>query len=150
MKFLARAARHMRLREARAAGNTRAACTTPRVRVASPCVPLKGSALLALGLHGDGVRPMSDIDLLVAPEKAAALAETCSRWATGRVMPPDVTPSSCPRRSALPDTFGEHVDNPFRIELHPAIAETCRSRWSTSRRALWPRDAQPGANTLCE
>lgn len=144
-KFLADQLRHMRLREARARellARLHEATRSHGVAV----VPLKGSALLALGVHGDGVRPMSDIDLLVAPEKAAAV--TVALESMG------YQPSFATRRhtvfvpvdQALPGLFGEHVDNPFRIELHLAIAEPLPVSPVDITARVWPRDAQPGTN----
>ena len=143
--FLGEQQRHMRLRDARAREILARLHEATRARGIA-VLPLKGSALLALGVHGEGVRPMSDIDLLVAPGKAAALAETLQ--STG------YRPSYASRRhtvfvpvdQTLPDTFGEHVDIPFRIEVHPAIAENLPISLVDITTRLWPRDAQPGVN----
>lgn len=146
VRFLGEQQRHMRLREARAREILARLDDATRARGIA-MVPLKGSALLALGVHGDGVRPMSDIDLLVAPEKAAALAETLQSvgyrlcYATQRhtvFVPVDQIP---------PDTFGEHVDIPFRIEVHPAITENLPISLVDITVRMWPRDAHPGTNT---
>jgi predicted nucleotidyltransferase len=145
VKFLAEQRRHIRLREARARELLARLHEATRAS-GVPVVPLKGSALLALGVHRDGVRPMSDIDLLVAPEKAAAIAEVLDSvgyrqsYATRRhtvFEPVDL---------ALPNIFGEHVDNPFRIELHLKIAELLPVSPVDITARVWPRDAQPGAN----
>ena len=52
-----------------------------------------------------------------------------------------------PVDQALPDTFGEHVDNPFLIELHLAIAEPLPISLVDITTRVWPRDAHPGTNT---
>jgi hypothetical protein len=145
-KFLGEQQRHIRLREALAREILARLHDATRARGIA-VVPLKGSALLALGVHGDGVRPMSDIDLLVAPENAAALAEALqsvgyqSCYATRRhtvFVPVDQN---------LPNIFGEHVDNHFRIELHLAIAEPLPNSPVDITARVWPRDAHPGTNT---
>jgi hypothetical protein len=145
-KFLAEQQRHMRLREARARELLACLHDATRARGIS-IVPLKGSALLALGLHSAGVRPMSDIDLLVAPEDEAAL--------TGTLQSIGYRPSVVTRRhtdfvpvdQTFPENFGEHVDNPFRIEVHLAIAEPLPiSRVDITAR-VWPSDAHPGTNS---
>jgi hypothetical protein len=144
--FLGEQQRHMRLREARAREILAALDDAARARGVA-VLALKGSALLALGVHEAGVRPMSDIDLLVAPDKAAATAEALH--AIG------YRPSFAMRRHAvfvpggqtLPGIFGEHVDNSYRIELHTAIAEPLPISPVDITARLWPRDARPGINT---
>jgi len=143
--FLGEQQRHMRLREVRAREILARLHEATRAHGIA-MVPLKGSALLALGVHGDGVRPMSDIDLLVAPEKSAALAEAlqsvgyrqCCATRRHRVfLPVDQT---------LPYTFGEHVDMPFHIEVHTAIAEPLPISPVDITARVWPRHAHPGTN----
>jgi hypothetical protein len=145
VKFLGEQQRHMRLREARAREILARLHDATRSRGIA-VVPLKGAALLALGVHGDGVRPMSDIDLLVAPENAAVVAETLESLG---YRPTAVTRRHTvfvPVDQALPDTFGEHVDNPFNIELHPAITEPLPISLVDITARVWPRDAHPGVN----
>lgn len=144
-KFLAEQQRHIRLREARARevlARLHEATHASGVAI----VPLKGSALLALGVHREGVRPMSDIDLLAAPENAAA--------ATRALESAGYRPSFASQRHsvfvpvdhALSDHFGEHVDNSFRIELHLEITEPLPVSLVDITPRLWPCDAQSGAN----
>jgi putative nucleotidyltransferase-like protein len=144
-KFLAEQLRHIRLREARARELLARLHETTRAKGVA-VVPLKGSALLALGVHREGVRPMSDIDLLVAPEKVAAVTEAldCAGyrpWLASRRHTIFV-----PVDQVLPDLFGEHVDNSFRIELHLKIAEPLPISAVDITDVVWPSDAQPGAN----
>jgi hypothetical protein len=144
-KFLGEQQRHMRLREARAReilARLHDATCARGIAV----VPLKGSALLALGIHGDGVRPMSDIDLLVAPVTAAALAETLQSVGYRPSHSCDRHAVFVPVDQTLPDIFGEHVDIPFRIEVHVAIAEPLPVSLVDITASLWPRDARPGSN----
>jgi len=146
VKFLGEQQRHMRLREARAREILARLDDAARARGIA-VVPLKGSALLALGVHGDGVRPMSDIDLLVAPEKAAAIAETLRSVGYRRCYATQRHTVFVPVDQALPATFGEHVDNPFRIELHLAITEPLPFSLVDITARAWPRDAHHGMNT---
>jgi hypothetical protein len=143
--FLGEQQRHMRLREARARdmlARLHGATCARGVAI----VPLKGSALLALRVHEEGVRPMSDIDLLVAPGDLAALGETLQsvgyqpRYTTRRhaVFVPVDRP--------LPDTFGEHVDVPYRIEVHLAIAEPLPVSMVDITARVWPGEVRPGVN----
>jgi len=143
--FLGEQQRHMRLRE------TRAREILARVHEASRAsgiavVPLKGSALLALGVHGDGARPMADIDLLVAPGNAAALTETLRTVGYERSYGTRRHIVFVSTGQSMPDAFGEHVDAPYRIELHLAIAEPLPVSMVDITASLWPRDPQPGAN----
>ncbi len=144
-KFLGEQQRHMGLREARAREILARLHDATRARGIA-IVPLKGSALLALGVHGDGVRPMSDIDLLAAPGNGIALCEILH---TMGYRPGHATPRHTvfvPTDQTLPDAFGEHVDIPFRIELHPAITENLPVSLVDITPRVWPLDAQPGAN----
>src|SRR4029453_11669750 len=86
-------------------------------------VPLKGSALRALRLYESGERPQSDIDLLIEPCDLASCSAPLAAlgyefaYATRRH---DVF---APSGHAASPSFGEHADNPFKIELHTRIAE---------------------------
>jgi len=146
LMFLGEQQRHMHLREARAREILARLHDATRARGIA-VVPLKGSALLALGVHGDGVRPMSDIDLLVAPEKAAALAETLQSVGYRHSYATQRHTVFVPVDQVLPDTFGEHVDIPYRIEVHLAIAEPLPISMVDITARMWPRDAHPGTNT---
>ncbi len=84
---------------------------------------LKGAALLELGLHGRGERPMADLDLLVAPgdmEPASALLRDLGYRDD---LDSSRHRSFSPAEPAAPLGFGEHADNPIRIELHDHVAE---------------------------
>ncbi len=146
VKFLGEQQRHIRLREARAREILARLHEATRAR-GIPIVPLKGSALLALGVHGHGMRPMSDIDLLVAPEKAAAVAEALESVGYRPCFATRRHTVFVPVDRVLAGTFGEHVDNPFSIELHLAIAEPLPVSPVDITACVWPRDAHPGTNT---
>ena len=86
-------------------------------------VALKGAALLKIGIYQPGERPMGDVDLLihsadfdVTARLLATLgyAESFTTW-RHRVF--------VPRASANSVGFGEHVENPLKIELHSRIME---------------------------
>lgn len=86
-------------------------------------VALKGAALRTLGLYEPGERPMGDVDLLVAGRDllpaAAAMADvgyTESFTSRRHVV-------YAPQRAGAARGFGEHADNPLKIEIHTAVAE---------------------------
>ena len=87
------------------------------------CVALKGAALRTLALYRLGERPMGDVDLLVArrnlPSTAAAMADIgyVEAFTTQRHVVYE------PRQKLAARGFGEHVDNPLKIEVHTEIAE---------------------------
>jgi hypothetical protein len=144
-QFLGEQQRHMRLREVRAREILARLHDATRAQGIA-VVPLKGSALLALGVHGDGVRPMSDIDLLVAPEKEAAVAEALQSVGYRQCYTTRRHTVFEPVDQAMSNIFGEHVDNHFRIELHLAIAEPLPFSPVDITARVWPRDAHPGTN----
>jgi hypothetical protein len=86
---------------------------------------LKGAALHACGFYVAGERSMGDIDLLVRSEDAGGAArvlESCGYEAAftscrHQVFKPRV------KKGSAPGAFGEHVDNPIKIEIHTRIAE---------------------------
>ena len=145
-RFLADQLRHIRLREARAREVLARLHEATRARGIA-VVPLKGSALLALGVHREGVRPMSDIDLLVAPDKAAAAAEALDAVGYRPCYSTRRHAVFIPVDHAIPNIFGEHVDNSFRIELHLKIAEPLPVSPVDITAGVWPRDAPPGTNS---
>jgi hypothetical protein len=93
------------------------------VRNGIAIVPLKGAALHEIGIYQPGERPMSDIDLLVKSADLEATARlldglgyrksftTWKHW----VFEPNATTDTI--------GFGEHADNPLKIELHAQVAE---------------------------
>jgi Uncharacterised nucleotidyltransferase len=86
-------------------------------------MPLKGAALHAAGVYEAGERSMADIDLLVREcdqqamlrllESLGYLITTADRRHLA-LMPRIQSPNA---------RFGEHADNPIRIELHTRIGE---------------------------
>lgn len=109
-------------------------------------VPLKGSALHALGLYAPGDRPMADIDLLVrqrdlqrASELLQSLGyeESFAQW-KHRVFKP--------AGAAEVAGLGEHRDTPVNIELHTRIQERLPVSLVDITERIYPRSPQPGLN----
>ncbi len=107
-------------------------------------VPLKGSALHAIGLYQPGDRPMADIDLLVDEQDVAAAAqllrdcgyvESFVHW-KHRVFKPAA--------GAVPVGLGEHRDAPINIELHARIQERLPVSAVDITARILPRDGAPG------
>jgi len=114
-----------------------------------PIIPLKGSALHALGLYVPGDRPMADIDLLVRESDAEAVTDLLQhlgyvasfvQWKHRVFKPATGSPVA---------GLGEHRDTPINIELHTRIQERLpiRAVDITDRIYLrYPRAPQPGLN----
>ncbi|GLQ49965.1 nucleotidyltransferase family protein [Dyella flava] len=109
-------------------------------------VPLKGSALHAIGLYAPGDRPMADIDLLVRDvdaERAAALlvelgyVESYAQW-KHRVFKPSDGEAFV--------GLGEHRDTPINIELHTRIQERLPISTIDITERIYPRKPHPGLN----
>jgi hypothetical protein len=114
--------------------------------VGLPIVPLKGSALHALGLYAPGDRPMADVDLLVRERDVEATTtlllqlgyvESFAQW-KHRVFKP-----------AVGEAFvglGEHRDTPINIELHTRIQERLPISTVDITTRIYPHHPQPGLN----
>jgi hypothetical protein len=107
-------------------------------------VPLKGSALHALGLYAPGERPMADIDLLVHPGDAARASgllrelgyvDSFAQWKHQVFKPAGEPPVAA---------LGEHRDTPITIELHTHVHERLPLETVDLTATVYPRDAQPG------
>jgi hypothetical protein len=118
---------------------------TRRANIA--CVPLKGSALLALGLHGKGERPMSDVDVLVAPEHSDSLAAVLRSMGYASKFSMQRHAIFAPKDCKTPQCFGEHPDIPFLIEVHTRIAEKLPVSAVDITRRLWPDSIRAGSNS---
>ncbi len=142
-EFLADQLRQGQLREQRVRGLLAQLDVAAR-EAGVPLMALKGSAMLDMGLYAPGVRPQSDIDLLCRPEdeaRAARVIESLS-YVTGDVAwkHTEFEPvGQGPERR-----FGEHIDNPHKIELHVKIAE--RLPYSECRIELLTRNLPAGVN----
>jgi hypothetical protein len=109
-------------------------------------VPLKGSALHALGIYAPGDRPMADIDLLVRESdttRAIALlqdigyVESFVQWKHRVFKPATGEPVF---------GLGEHRDTPVNIELHTRIQERLPITAVDITARIYPRDPRPGLN----
>ena len=111
-----------------------------------PMLAMKGSAMLALGLFGEGERPMSDIDLLVRPHDRERTLQLLQ--AMGYVTDLEIARHACLRPANGPSTiaFGEHADNPVKIELHTRIYEALPVREVDITARAFPVDARDGIN----
>jgi hypothetical protein len=109
-------------------------------------VPLKGSALRALGLYAPGERLMADIDLLVHPEdmNAAARALQALGYREWCITPRHrcFAAGSLDARSAL----GEHAQNPLKIELHERLTERLPLAETEITALVLPDRAHHGSN----
>lgn len=86
-------------------------------------VALKGVALCDLGLYAEGERPMSDLDLLVCEKDAAAMTRALAAAGftpTHASWKEQVFEPAGPAQAA---PFGEHADNPIKVDLHTRISE---------------------------
>lgn len=110
------------------------------------CIPLKGSALLGLDLLVAGERSMGDVDLLVRPRDCEALAEVMHSlgYLLGYVARRHATYRPAVQERNL--VFGEHRDNPLRIEVHMRVSESLPFEHVEITDAIWPVRAMPGVN----
>lgn len=111
-----------------------------------PMVAMKGSALLALGVLADGERPMSDIDLLVQPQDRDRMLQLLQ--AMDYVVELDTARHVCLRPAGSPSSpaFGEHAQNPVKIELHERVFETLPIREVDITALVFGADACNGIN----
>jgi hypothetical protein len=112
------ASRHLRIEELLAEINVRAQ------KAGVALLALKGAALHSIGVYAAGERPMADIDLLVCDSERPAsrqILSDCGFELTFANSRHEVfEPRSRPLLSA---EYGEHRDNPLKIELHSSIRE---------------------------
>lgn len=111
-------------------------------------IALKGAALYANGIYRAGERPMGDIDLLVRHDDAAAasrMLELCGYEAAFSSNRHQVFKPRARKVSAA-GAFGEHVDNPIKIELHTRIAEHLPVTPVDISQMLFPQVSQAGLN----
>jgi Uncharacterised nucleotidyltransferase len=143
--FLADQQKQGRLREQRVAQTLARLDAAARAR-GVPLVALKGSALLPMRLHAHGERPMADIDLLAGEADLQGAAELLFElgWEPELATPRHL--AFVPRGPGAPIRFGEHVDNPLRIELHSRIAERLPLSVVDITPSVWPRAPAPGLN----
>lgn len=109
-------------------------------------VALKGAALRRLGLYEPGERPMGDIDLLIEADDFAIITKILDSL--------DYVPHFSTRRHEIfrprvdctMKSFGEHVGNPLRIEIHTRVAEPLPVSQIEITSCLTRKRAAPGLN----
>jgi hypothetical protein len=112
-------------------------------------VALKGAALHRRGICKAGERPMADIDLLVRGADAEATTRLLADYDF------DVTFTTWRHqllearlaKDSIGGAFGEHADNPIKIELHTRIRERLPVSETDITQFLFPGDARAGINT---
>jgi hypothetical protein len=112
-------------------------------------VALKGLSLHARGIYEAGERPMADIDLLVRNtdvEAMARLLEACDFEVTFTSWRHQVFE---PRGRGAAAAFGEHVDNPIKIELHTTVRERLPVTEVDITRFVLQAELRPGINDYC-
>jgi hypothetical protein len=111
-------------------------------------LPLKGAALQSMGLYAPGQRPMADIDLFVRDDRLKSTTRllgdfgfrvTFTNWRH------QLLELRGEKNAAA--AFGEHADNPIKIELHTAIRERLPVREIDITDFLVPRAPHPGFNS---
>ncbi len=112
-----------------------------------PLVALKGAALCRLGLYPAGDRPMSDIDLLVRPAAADAVARLLAELGYHEGTATDRHRVFETRAPEAVIRFGEHIDNPLKIELHTRIAERLPVAETDITALEFPPQAHAGINS---
>ena len=115
-------------------------------QAAVACVGLKGTALRALGVYGPGERPMADIDLLVRAADLEAIAPALHRIGYVKASATRRHQIFEPLAKRSLNAVGEHIDNPLKIEVHTAVAESLPIRPVDITARLECADARPGLN----
>jgi hypothetical protein len=144
-RFLESQREHVELRHRRIAALLQRIDTDAR-SAGLALVPLKGSALHAIGLYAPGERPMADIDLLVHEDDAATAirlllqlgyVESFVQWKHRVFKPATGVPFA---------GLGEHRDSPINIELHTRIQERLPISAVDITARIYPQAPQPGLN----
>jgi Uncharacterised nucleotidyltransferase len=143
--FLASQHAHVEHRQRRIAAVLERIDTDARA-VELAIVPLKGSALHAMGLYEPGDRPMADIDLLVREDDAErtikllqdlGYVESFVVWKHRVFKPAKGEPVA---------GLGEHRDTPINIELHTRIQERLPVTTVDITRRIYPQRPHAGLN----
>ncbi|TPG11399.1 hypothetical protein EAH75_15460 [Rhodanobacter glycinis] len=144
-RFLQSQREHVELRHRRIAALLQRIDTDARA-AGLALVPLKGSALHAIGLYAPGERPMADIDLLVREDDAApairlllqlGYVESFVQWKHRVFKPATGRPFA---------GLGEHRDTPINIELHTRIQERLPISTVDITGWIYPQAPRPGLN----
>jgi hypothetical protein len=110
------------------------------------CVALKGSAVREHRVHHAGERPMGDIDLLARPADVARMIHALGALGYVQAFVDHRHITLMPAQARTPDTYGEHVGNPLRIEIHERVTEELPADSIDITDELWPREPKPGIN----
>ena len=111
-------------------------------------LPLKGAALHSIGLYKPGQRPMADIDLFVRGESlksTASLLDDFGFRVTFTNWRHQLLEMRAEKNSAV--AFGEHADNPIKIELHTTIRERLPVSEIDITDFIVPKVPHPGFNS---
>lgn len=109
-------------------------------------VALKGAALHANGIYQPGERPMADIDLLAQATDAEAVAQLLERCGYENTFSSWRDRLFEPRIRVPAAAFGEHLDNPIKIELHSRIRERLPVEDTEITAFIFPQAAAPGVH----
>jgi len=109
-------------------------------------VALKGASLRKLGVYAPGERPMSDIDLLIAPADKHAVEAAV--LALGYHHAHASRRHTCYEPAARREVreFGEHESCPIKVEVHEHVAEPLPASSVDITAALAPLRPEPGLN----
>jgi hypothetical protein len=107
-------------------------------------VPLKGAALYRAGIYAPGNRPMGDIDLLVRPSDVPAAKRLLLDLGYEEAFENRRHAAFAPRAAGQPVSYGEHVGNPVKVELHSRIAEPLPVDEVEITAAVMPAGDAPG------
>jgi len=110
------------------------------------CVGLKGTALSALSIYAPGERPMGDVDLLVRAENLESIDIALRSLDYRHAYTSRRHTVYAPRLNAELQGFGEHVQNPLKIEVHTAVAESLPVSKVDITSRLHPAPGHPGLN----
>jgi hypothetical protein len=109
-------------------------------------VALKGAALQAIGLYAGGERPMADLDLLVRSEDLDAAARVLAALGYHDAGTTWKHRSFDPDHGDAHAVFGEHTDNPIKIDLHSKVAERLPLPETNISSLVFPQRLVPGVN----
>jgi hypothetical protein len=111
-----------------------------------PVVALKGAATFGMKLHGRGERPMADLDLLIEPSGMEAMQTvmTSCGYVHSHTTRRHVAFKPAADRPTI--GFGEHGDNPVRVDLHTRITEHLPVSEVDATPTIMPAILVPGIN----
>ncbi len=105
---------------------------------------LKGAALHELQIYAPGMRPMADIDLLIRPAELERASQLLLQLGYQVLYDSRRERTFGPQQAGTVRPFGEHRDNPVKIELHTHIAERLPVQEVDITAALAMPAAEPG------